>query len=108
MAGPDVSCGLGACSKLTDGQSVLHAGLVIPLPVCVHLHTVLSAPTPGFSLVPVGIIHRGPIQVVEISSSGALGQAQVSISVVLLHDACNGLILLWTPRDSNVASCSGT
>lgn len=93
-AGPSPSCGHGACSKLTDGQSGLQAVLVIPPAICVHLHTLLFAPTPGLPWVPVGVIHRGSIQVVEVSSSGILSQAQVSISIVLLHDVCNGLILL--------------
>lgn len=106
--GPYLSCGLDACSKLTDGQSVLVAALVIPLPICVHLHTLFFAPTPGLPRVPFGVIYRSVIQVVEVSRGGALGQAQVGVSVVLLRDACNGLILFWTLRGCNAAASSAT
>ena len=44
QAGPYLS-GAGACSELTDGQPVLKAVFVIPLPIRVHLH---PCPTPTY------------------------------------------------------------
>lgn len=107
-AGACLSCGLDARSKLTDGQPVLAAVPVIPRPIRVHLHTGFFAPTPGLPRVPVGVVCRRPVQEVEGSGGGALGQAQVGVSVVLLRDARNGLILFGAPRDRNAAAGSAT
>lgn len=80
--------------KFTDCEAIEVAFPVVPVPIGIHLYTFFCAFAIRLILVPIGVIQRRAIHILKLSRGLILFNAQIGITVILLHNPQNSSVLL--------------